>query len=108
MASHIVGYLPRVGAPERAQVCLGESFWDSKTGAEELQTVVADLRSAIWKRMADVGIKYIPRTSNTFHTMIKFWTLQQCLVMFTSQWLGAMPLLMLSIMAGLCSPHHAL
>ncbi|KAJ6801265.1 5-methyltetrahydropteroyltriglutamate--homocysteine methyltransferase 2 [Iris pallida] len=62
MASHIVGY-PRVGPKRELKFAL-ESFWDGKSTAEDLQKVAADLRSSIWKQMADAGIKYIP--SNTF------------------------------------------
>ncbi|KAI3823394.1 hypothetical protein L1987_04829 [Smallanthus sonchifolius] len=62
MASHIVGY-PRMGPKRELKFAL-ESFWDGKSSAEDLQTVAADLRSSIWKQMADAGIKYIP--SNTF------------------------------------------
>ncbi|XWS52746.1 hypothetical protein CRYUN_Cryun11dG0098600 [Craigia yunnanensis] len=62
MASHIVGY-PRMGPKRELKFAL-ESFWDGKSGAEELQKVAADLRSSIWKQMAEAGIKYIP--SNTF------------------------------------------
>ncbi|XP_057524923.1 5-methyltetrahydropteroyltriglutamate--homocysteine methyltransferase [Amaranthus tricolor] len=62
MASHIVGY-PRMGPKRELKFAL-ESFWDGKSSAEDLKKVAADLRSSIWKQMADVGIKYIP--SNTF------------------------------------------
>ncbi|MBA0833290.1 hypothetical protein Goarm_017611 [Gossypium armourianum] len=50
--------------PKRELKFALESFWDKKSSAEDLQKVAADLRSAIWKQMADAGIKYIP--SNTF------------------------------------------
>ncbi|KAK1404604.1 5-methyltetrahydropteroyltriglutamate--homocysteine S-methyltransferase [Heracleum sosnowskyi] len=62
MASHVVGY-PRMGPKRELKFAL-ESFWDGKSTAEDLQKVAADLRSSIWKQMADAGIKYIP--SNTF------------------------------------------
>ncbi|KAK3446425.1 LOW QUALITY PROTEIN: hypothetical protein EUGRSUZ_A02126 [Eucalyptus grandis] len=62
MASHIVGY-PRMGPKRELKFAL-ESFWDGKSSAEDLQKVAADLRSSIWKQMADASIKYIP--SNTF------------------------------------------
>ncbi|CAN6577590.1 unnamed protein product [Malus baccata var. baccata] len=62
MASHIVGY-PRMGPKRELKFAL-ESFWDGKSSAEDLQKVSADLRSSIWKQMADAGIKHIP--SNTF------------------------------------------
>ncbi|PKU73266.1 5-methyltetrahydropteroyltriglutamate--homocysteine methyltransferase [Dendrobium catenatum] len=62
MASHIVGY-PRMGPKRELKFAL-ESFWDGKSTAEDLQKVAANLRSSIWKQMADAGIKYIP--SNTF------------------------------------------
>ncbi|XVF19552.1 hypothetical protein REPUB_Repub11eG0121300 [Reevesia pubescens] len=62
MASHIVGY-PRMGPKRELKFAL-ESFWDGKSSAEDLQKVAADLRSSIWKQMAETGIKYIP--SNTF------------------------------------------
>ncbi|GFY98027.1 cobalamin-independent synthase family protein [Actinidia rufa] len=62
MASHIVGY-PRMGPKRELKFAL-ESFWDGKSTAEDLKKVAADLRSSIWKQMADAGIKYIP--SNTF------------------------------------------
>ncbi|KAK4766461.1 hypothetical protein SAY87_008103 [Trapa incisa] len=62
MASHIVGY-PLMSLKREFKFAL-ESFWDGKSSAEDLQKVAADLRSSIWKQMADAGIKYIP--SNTF------------------------------------------
>ncbi|OMO71131.1 Methionine synthase, vitamin-B12 independent [Corchorus capsularis] len=62
MASHIVGY-PRMGPKRELKFAL-ESFWDGKISADELQKVAMDLRSSIWNRMAEAGIKYIP--SNTF------------------------------------------
>ncbi|PKA45815.1 5-methyltetrahydropteroyltriglutamate--homocysteine methyltransferase [Apostasia shenzhenica] len=62
MASHIVGY-PRMGPKRELKFAL-ESFWDGKSTADELQKVAVDLRSSIWKQMADTGIRYIP--SNTF------------------------------------------
>ncbi|KAJ0968176.1 hypothetical protein J5N97_025093 [Dioscorea zingiberensis] len=54
---------PRMGPKRELKFAL-ESFWDGKSSAEDLQKVAADLRSSIWKQMADAGIKYIP--SNTF------------------------------------------
>ncbi|GFS33360.1 methionine synthase 2 [Actinidia rufa] len=62
MASHIVGY-PRMGPKRELKFAL-ESFWDGKSSADDLKKVSADLRSSIWRQMADAGIKYIP--SNTF------------------------------------------
>ncbi|XP_042511915.1 5-methyltetrahydropteroyltriglutamate--homocysteine methyltransferase-like [Macadamia integrifolia] len=62
MASHIVGY-PRMGPKRELKFAL-ESFWDGRSSAEDLQKVASDLRSSIWKQMADAGTKYIP--SNTF------------------------------------------
>ncbi|KAE8099629.1 hypothetical protein FH972_017594 [Carpinus fangiana] len=62
MASHIVGY-PRMGPKRELKFAL-ESFWDGKSSAKDLQKLSADLRSSIWKQMADAGIKHIP--SNTF------------------------------------------
>ncbi|KAH0728032.1 hypothetical protein KY290_003730 [Solanum tuberosum] len=62
MASHVVGY-PRMGPKRELKFAL-ESFWDGKSNSEDLEKVAADLRSSIWKQMADAGIKYIP--SNTF------------------------------------------
>ncbi|KAK9128504.1 hypothetical protein Syun_017301 [Stephania yunnanensis] len=62
MASHIVGY-PRMGPKRELKFAL-ESFWDGKSSAEDLEKVAADLRSSIWKQMAEAGIKHIP--SNTF------------------------------------------
>ncbi|KAL3646271.1 hypothetical protein CASFOL_011451 [Castilleja foliolosa] len=62
MASHIVGY-PRMGPKRELKFAL-ESFWDSKSSAEDLEKVSADLRASIWKQMSGAGIKYIP--SNTF------------------------------------------
>ncbi|CAN8244245.1 unnamed protein product [Cochlearia groenlandica] len=62
MSSHIVGY-PRIGPKRELKFAL-ESFWDGKTGVDELQNVAANLRKAMWKHMDDAGIKYIP--SNTF------------------------------------------
>ncbi|GLT48391.1 hypothetical protein SLA2020_220210 [Shorea laevis] len=79
MASHIVGY-PRMGPKRELKFAL-ESFWDGKSSADELQTVAADLRSAIWKQMADTGIKYIP--SNTFSYYDQ--------VLDTTAMLGAVP-----------------
>eukprot|EP00262_Sarcandra_glabra_P002945 TRINITY_DN1336_c0_g2_i2.p1 TRINITY_DN1336_c0_g2~~TRINITY_DN1336_c0_g2_i2.p1 ORF type:complete len:767 (-),score=174.18 TRINITY_DN1336_c0_g2_i2:173-2473(-) len=79
MASHIVGY-PRMGPKRELKFAL-ESFWDGKSTAEELQKVAADLRSSIWKQMADAGIKYIP--SNTFSYYDQ--------VLDTTAMLGAVP-----------------
>ncbi|GLU19063.1 hypothetical protein SLE2022_353310 [Rubroshorea leprosula] len=79
MASHIVGY-PRMGPKRELKFAL-ESFWDGKSSEEELQRVAADLRSAIWKQMADAGIKYIP--SNTFSYYDQ--------VLDTTAMLGAVP-----------------
>ncbi|KAB1215058.1 5-methyltetrahydropteroyltriglutamate--homocysteine methyltransferase [Morella rubra] len=62
MASHIVGY-PRMGPKRELKFAL-ESFWDKKSSVEDLVKVAADLRSFIWKQMADAGTKHIP--SNTF------------------------------------------
>ncbi|KAJ4811308.1 hypothetical protein LUZ62_023874 [Rhynchospora pubera] len=62
MASHIVGY-PRMGPKRELKFAL-ESFWDGKSTGEEFQKVAADLRSSIWKQMAEAGIEFIP--SNTF------------------------------------------
>ncbi|KAF8396316.1 hypothetical protein HHK36_017931 [Tetracentron sinense] len=79
MASHIVGY-PRMGPKRELKFAL-ESFWDGKSSAEDLQKVSADLRSSIWKQMADAGIKYIP--SNTFSYYDQ--------VLDTTAMLGAVP-----------------
>ncbi|XP_062171700.1 5-methyltetrahydropteroyltriglutamate--homocysteine methyltransferase-like [Alnus glutinosa] len=79
MASHVVGY-PRMGPKRELKFAL-ESFWDGKSSAEELQKVAADLRSSIWKQMADAGIKYIP--SNTFSYYDQ--------VLDTTAMLGAVP-----------------
>ncbi|KOM53378.1 hypothetical protein LR48_Vigan09g203700 [Vigna angularis] len=79
MASHIVGY-PRMGPKRELKFAL-ESFWDGKSSAEELQQVAADLRSAIWKQMAEAGTKYIP--SNTFSYYDQ--------VLDTTAMLGAVP-----------------
>ncbi|XAR69872.1 5-methyltetrahydropteroyltriglutamate--homocysteine S-methyltransferase [Bertholletia excelsa] len=79
MASHIVGY-PRMGPKRELKFAL-ESFWDGKSSADELTKVAADLRSSIWKRMADAGIKYIP--SNTFSYYDQ--------VLDTTAMLGAVP-----------------
>ncbi|KAJ8766787.1 hypothetical protein K2173_008341 [Erythroxylum novogranatense] len=68
MASHIVGY-PRMGPKRELKFAL-ESFWDGKSSAEELQKVAADLRSSIWKYMADVGIKFIPSNSFSYYDQI--------------------------------------
>lgn len=75
MVSHIVG--PQEGALKFAL----ESFWDGKSSAEDLQKVAADLRTSIWKQMADAGIKYIP--SNTFSYYDQ--------VLDTTAMLGAVP-----------------
>uniref|UniRef100_A0A2P2LBI0 Cobalamin-independent methionine synthase MetE N-terminal domain-containing protein n=1 Tax=Rhizophora mucronata TaxID=61149 RepID=A0A2P2LBI0_RHIMU len=79
MASHIVGY-PRMGPKRELKFAL-EAFWDNKSSAEELQKVAANLRSSIWKQMADAGIKYIP--SNTFSYYDQ--------VLDTTAMLGAVP-----------------
>ncbi|KAI9194021.1 hypothetical protein LWI28_002407 [Acer negundo] len=79
MASHVVGY-PRMGPKRELKFAL-ESFWDGKTSADDLQKVSADLRSSIWKQMADAGIKYIP--SNTFSYYDQ--------VLDTTAMLGAVP-----------------
>ncbi|XP_042392800.1 5-methyltetrahydropteroyltriglutamate--homocysteine methyltransferase-like isoform X2 [Zingiber officinale] len=62
MASHIVGY-PCMGPKRELQTEL-ETFWSGESSSDRLQKVAADLRSSVWKQMADAGIKYIP--SNTF------------------------------------------
>ncbi|CAK9328114.1 unnamed protein product [Citrullus colocynthis] len=79
MASHIVGY-PRIGPKRELKFAL-ESFWDGKSSADDLQKVAADLRSSIWKQMADAGIKFIP--SNTFSYYDQ--------VLDTATMLGAVP-----------------
>ncbi|XP_057947787.1 5-methyltetrahydropteroyltriglutamate--homocysteine methyltransferase [Malania oleifera] len=79
MASHVVGY-PRMGPKRELKFAL-ESFWDGKSSAEELQKVAADLRSSIWKQMANAGIKFIP--SNTFSYYDQ--------VLDTTAMLGAVP-----------------
>ncbi|EPS68005.1 methionine synthase [Genlisea aurea] len=79
MASHIVGY-PRVGPKRELKFAL-ESFWDGKSSAEELEKVAKDIRTSIWKQMADAGIKYIP--SNTFSYYDQ--------VLDTTAFLGAVP-----------------
>ncbi|GMH09716.1 hypothetical protein Nepgr_011557 [Nepenthes gracilis] len=79
MASHIVGY-PRMGPKRELKFAL-ESFWDGKSSADDLKKVAADLRSSIWKRMADADIKYIP--SNTFSYYDQ--------VLDTTAMLGAVP-----------------
>ncbi|KAH7661583.1 Cobalamin-independent methionine synthase protein [Dioscorea alata] len=80
MASHIVGY-PRIGPKRELKFAL-ESFWDGKSSAKDLQKVAADLRSSIWKQMADAEIKYIP--SNTFSYYDQ--------VLDTTAMLGAVPM----------------
>ncbi|KAH0764520.1 hypothetical protein KY285_000391 [Solanum tuberosum] len=79
MASHVVGY-PRMGPKRELKFAL-ESFWDGKSNSEDLEKVAADLRSSIWKQMADAGIKYIP--SNTFSYYDQ--------VLDTTAMLGAVP-----------------
>ncbi|XP_044483441.1 5-methyltetrahydropteroyltriglutamate--homocysteine methyltransferase-like [Mangifera indica] len=79
MASHIIGY-PRMGPKRELKFAL-ESFWDGKSTADDLQKVAADLRSSIWKQMAEVGIKFIP--SNTFSYYDQ--------VLDTTAMLGAVP-----------------
>ncbi|KAG5629191.1 hypothetical protein H5410_000908 [Solanum commersonii] len=79
MASHVVGY-PRMGTKRELKFAL-ESFWDGKSNSEDLEKVAADLRSSIWKQMADAGIKYIP--SNTFSYYDQ--------VLDTTAMLGAVP-----------------
>lgn len=79
MSSHIVGY-PRMGPKRELKFAL-ESFWDGKSSAEELKQVAANLRSAIWKQMADAGIQHIP--SNTFSYYDQ--------VLDTTAMLGAVP-----------------
>uniref|UniRef100_A0ACD5WBV6 Uncharacterized protein n=3 Tax=Avena sativa TaxID=4498 RepID=A0ACD5WBV6_AVESA len=79
MASHIVGY-PRMGPKRELKFAL-ESFWDKKSGAEDLEKVATDLRASIWKQMSEAGIKYIP--SNTFSYYDQ--------VLDTTAMLGAVP-----------------
>lgn len=79
MTSHIVGY-PRMGPKRELKFAL-ESFWDGKSSADELKQVAANLRLAIWKQMADAGIKHIP--SNTFSYYDQ--------VLDTTAMLGAVP-----------------
>lgn len=67
--------------PKRELKFALESFWDGKSTAEDLKKVSADLRSSIWKQMADAGIKYIP--SNTFSYYDQ--------VLDTTAMLGAVP-----------------
>ncbi|XP_075101231.1 5-methyltetrahydropteroyltriglutamate--homocysteine methyltransferase-like [Nicotiana tabacum] len=79
MASHVVGF-PRMGPKRELKFAL-ESFWDGKSSSEDLEKVAADLRSSIWKQMAEGGIKYIP--SNTFSYYDQ--------VLDTTAMLGAVP-----------------
>ncbi|KAF5744948.1 5-methyltetrahydropteroyltriglutamate--homocysteine methyltransferase 1-like [Tripterygium wilfordii] len=79
MTSHIVGY-PRMGPKRELKFAL-ESFWDGKSSAEDLQKVAADLRSSIWKQMAEAGIKYIPSNSFSYYDQ----------VLDTTAMLGAVP-----------------
>ncbi|XP_009591564.1 5-methyltetrahydropteroyltriglutamate--homocysteine methyltransferase-like [Nicotiana tabacum] len=79
MASHVVGY-PRMGPKRELKFAL-ESFWDGKNSSEDLEKVAADLRSSIWKQMAEAGVKYIP--SNTFSYYDQ--------VLDTTAMLGAVP-----------------
>ncbi|XP_039161095.1 5-methyltetrahydropteroyltriglutamate--homocysteine methyltransferase-like [Eucalyptus grandis] len=65
MASHIVGY-PRMGPKRELKFAL-ESFWDGKSSLEDLQRVVADLRSSMWQQMAAAGITYIPSNTFSYH-----------------------------------------
>ncbi|KAL8129468.1 hypothetical protein V2J09_018623 [Rumex salicifolius] len=58
-----------------------ESFWDGKSSAEDLKKVAADLRSSIWKQMADAGTKYIPSNSFAYYDQ----------VLDTTAMLGAVP-----------------
>ncbi|XP_072972504.1 5-methyltetrahydropteroyltriglutamate--homocysteine methyltransferase 2-like [Typha angustifolia] len=80
MASHIIGY-PRIGPKRELKFAL-ESFWDGKSNVDDLKKVAADLRTSIWKQMADAGIKYIP--SNTFSYYDQ--------MLDTTAMLGAIPL----------------
>ncbi|XVE79115.1 hypothetical protein DITRI_Ditri14bG0032100 [Diplodiscus trichospermus] len=79
MVSHIVGY-PRMGPKRELKFAL-ESFWDGKSSVDELQKVAANLRSSIWKQMADAGIKYIPSNSFSYYDQ----------VLDTTAMLGAVP-----------------
>ncbi|XP_056171230.1 5-methyltetrahydropteroyltriglutamate--homocysteine methyltransferase-like [Syzygium oleosum] len=79
MASHVVGY-PRMGPRRELKFAL-ESFRDGRSTAKDFQKVAANLRSSIWKQMADAGIKYIP--SNTFSYFDQ--------VLDTTAMLGAVP-----------------
>jgi 5-methyltetrahydropteroyltriglutamate--homocysteine methyltransferase len=67
--------------PKRELKFALESFWDKKSGAEDLEKVAADLRASIWKQMSEAGIKYIP--SNTFSYYDQ--------VLDTTAMLGAVP-----------------
>jgi len=67
--------------PKRELKFALESFWDGKSGIEDLQKVAANLRSSIWKQMTDACIKYIP--SNTFSYYDQ--------VLDTTAMLGAVP-----------------
>nr|CAD1819743.1 unnamed protein product [Ananas comosus var. bracteatus] len=73
-------WIPPHGPKRELKFAL-ESFWDGKSSAEDLQKVAANLRSSIWKQMADAGIKYIP--SNTFSYYDQ--------VLDTTAMLGAVP-----------------
>jgi 5-methyltetrahydropteroyltriglutamate--homocysteine methyltransferase len=67
--------------PKRELKFALESFWDKKSGAEDLEKVATDLRASIWKQMSEAGIKYIP--SNTFSYYDQ--------VLDTTAMLGAVP-----------------
>ncbi|KAH9299330.1 hypothetical protein KI387_031012 [Taxus chinensis] len=68
MASHVVGY-PRMGPKRELKFAL-ESFWDGKSSEADLQKVAKDLRISIWKKMADVGVKYIPSNSFSYYDQV--------------------------------------
>ncbi|ROO60524.1 methionine synthase (B12-independent) [Micromonospora sp. Llam0] len=60
--STVLGY-PRIGADRELKKVL-EAYWAGGIGAEELERTAAELRSEVWRTLADARLDAIP--SNTF------------------------------------------
>ncbi|HEX2357441.1 MAG TPA: 5-methyltetrahydropteroyltriglutamate--homocysteine S-methyltransferase [Micromonosporaceae bacterium] len=60
--STILGY-PRIG-PRRELKRALESYWDGRSGRDELDATATELRAQTWRRLAGLGLPALP--SNTF------------------------------------------
>lgn len=57
---------PRIGVRRELKFAL-ESYWKGASGAEELQSVGADLRSRHWELQRDKGVSVIPSNDFSFY-----------------------------------------